>query len=87
MLGFSVSQATMSHYLPARSRRPGQSWRTFLRNQAMVFGHREYAEERSRADAGLHIEFYWSQLKRSGAAQIATLRVGTPKLLSNWAVF
>ena len=76
MLGFSVSEATVSRYLPARSRRPGQSWRTFLRNQAMAFGHREYAEERSRGDAGLHIESYWAQLKRSWAAQIATLWVG-----------
>ncbi|MGD0291945.1 MAG: helix-turn-helix domain-containing protein [Candidatus Binataceae bacterium] len=46
MLGFSVSQATVSRYLPARSRRPGQSWRTFLRNQAMAFA--QYSEERSR---------------------------------------
>jgi len=55
MLGFSVSQATVSRYLPARSRRPGQSWRTFLRNQAMAFGHRQYSELRSTGDAGLHI--------------------------------
>src|SRR6202795_2080232 len=58
MLGFNVSQATVSRYMPARSRRPGQSWRTFLRNQAMAFGHREYSEERSRADASLHLESY-----------------------------
>ena len=51
MLGFSVSQATVSRYMPARSRRPGQSWRTFLRNQAMAFGHCEYSEE-------------WSEWKR-----------------------
>ena len=38
MLGFSVSQATVSRYLPALRRRPGQSWRTFVRNQLMVFG-------------------------------------------------
>ena len=75
MLGFSVSQATVSRYLPARSRRPGQSWRTFLRNQAMVLGHHEYAEEQSRADAGLNSESCWAQLRRSGAAQIAALRV------------
>jgi hypothetical protein len=37
MLGFSVSQATVSRYMPAASRRPGQSWRTFLRNQALAF--------------------------------------------------
>src|ERR1700686_2179758 len=58
MLGLSVSQATVSRSLPKRSRRPGQSWRTFIRNQAMVFDRREYAEERSRADAGLNIESY-----------------------------
>ena len=40
MLGFSVSQATVSRYLPVRSRRPGQSWRTFLSNQASAFGKR-----------------------------------------------
>src|ERR1022692_1400346 len=37
MLGFSVSQATMSRYLFALGRRPTQSWRTFLRNQASAF--------------------------------------------------
>jgi hypothetical protein len=76
MLGFSVSQATVSRYLPARSRRPGQSWRTFLRNQAMAFSHHKYAEEGSRADAGLNIESCWAQFKRLQAAQIGTLRVG-----------
>jgi hypothetical protein len=44
MVGFSVSQATVSRYMPARSRRPGQSWRTFLRNQGMAFRHSEYSE-------------------------------------------
>ena len=82
MLGFSVSQATVSRYLPRRSRRPGPSWRTFLRNQAMVFGHREYAEERSRGDAGLQGQSYWAQLKRSGVAQIATLWVGLKRNLA-----
>src|ERR1700719_3768426 len=48
MLGFSVSQATVSRYMPARGRRPGQSWRTFLRNQAMAVSHCEHYEERSR---------------------------------------
>jgi hypothetical protein len=73
MLGFSVSQASVSRYLRTGSRRPGQSWRTFLRNQAMAFGHHEYPEERSRADAGLNIESYQTQLERSGAARAATL--------------
>src|ERR1700687_6078894 len=52
MLGFSVSQATVSRYMPARGRRPGQSWRTFLRNQAMAFGHCEYSEEWQSGKAG-----------------------------------
>jgi hypothetical protein len=73
MLGLSVSQATVSRYMPARSRRPGQSWRTFLRNQAMAFGHSEYYEERSRRDAGPHVESCWAQLKRLTAEQIATI--------------
>jgi hypothetical protein len=75
MLGFSVSEATVSRYMPVRSRRPGQSWRTFLRNQAMAFGHRECYEERSRADAGLQSQSYSAQLQRSGAEQIATVWV------------
>src|ERR1700719_964301 len=35
MLGFSVSQATVSRYMAARSRWPEQSRRSFLRNQAI----------------------------------------------------
>src|SRR5713226_2887192 len=38
MLGYTVSQATVSRYLPAPGRRPTQSWRSFLRNQASAFG-------------------------------------------------
>ena len=76
MLGFSVSQATVSRYMPARSRRPAQSWRTFIRNQALAFSHREYAEERSGTDAALHIESSLAQLKRTGAARIAKEWVG-----------
>ena len=41
MLGFSVSQATVSRYLPPSSRRPTQSWRTFVRNQSIVFGRQQ----------------------------------------------
>jgi len=33
-LGFSLSQSTVSNYMPPRPRRPAQSWRTFLRNHA-----------------------------------------------------
>ncbi len=76
MLGFSVSEATVSRYMPPRSRRPGPSWRTFLRNQAMGFAHSEYAEERSGEDAELRGHSYAAQLQRSAAAQIATVEVG-----------
>jgi hypothetical protein len=34
-LGFDVSQATVSRYMARRSYPPTQSWRTFLRNQAL----------------------------------------------------
>ena len=44
MLGFSLSQATVSHYPPAPSRRPRQSWRTFLRNQTIAFSHHQNPE-------------------------------------------
>src|ERR1700726_3193595 len=37
-LGFNVSQATVSRYMPRRAYPPTQSWRTFLRNQALVIG-------------------------------------------------
>ncbi len=40
MLGYKVSQATVSRYLSTLHRRPGQSWRTFLRNQAFAFSDR-----------------------------------------------
>jgi hypothetical protein len=71
MRGLSVSQATVSRYMPGRSGRPGQSWPTFLRNQALAFSHREYAEERSRTDAELHIDSCLAHLKRTRAARIA----------------
>jgi len=37
-LGFNVSQATVSRYMPRRSYPPTQSWRTFLRSQALGIG-------------------------------------------------
>ena len=61
MLGFTVSQASVSRYMPPANGRPGQSWRTFIRNQAMASGHREHAEERSRGADGLDIESNWSR--------------------------
>jgi hypothetical protein len=74
MLGFRVSQATVSRYLPARSRRPGHSWPTFLRNQASAFGR--YSEQRSRGYACPYRQASWVKLMQYVAAQMATVRVG-----------
>ena len=69
MFGFSVSQATVSRYMPARSRRQEQSWRTFLRNQAMAFRHCEYSEEWQSGNAAPQSQSYSARLARSGATQ------------------
>jgi len=61
MLGFTVSQAMVSRYLHALGRRPTQSWRTFIRNQANSFRYREEGEEQSTAIADLHGRFYRGQ--------------------------
>jgi hypothetical protein len=74
MLGYTVSQATISRYLPAPGRRPTQSWRSFLRNQASAFG--QYSEARSWGHAGLHVRSYRAKLLRSTTAQIAAVGVG-----------
>jgi hypothetical protein len=37
-LGFVVSQATVSRYMPRRGYPPTQRWRTFLRNQTFAIG-------------------------------------------------
>jgi hypothetical protein len=72
MLGFAVSQATVSRYMPEQGKRRGQSWRTFLRNQAMAFARSEFYEERSSGDAGPHVASGWAMLMRSAATEIAT---------------
>src|SRR5229473_4614015 len=74
MLGFTVSQATVSRYLPAPGRRPTQSWRSFLRNQASAFG--QYSEARARGSARPHVRSYWAKLMRFTAAQIAAVGIG-----------
>ena len=71
MLGFSVSQATVSRYLPAPGRRPAQSWRTFFRNQTIAFTDQLYPEKHSDTQVCSH----WGRLVRS-VAQIARLSVG-----------
>jgi hypothetical protein len=63
MLGFTVSQATVSRYMPPANRRPGQSWRTFIRNQILAFRHDNDSEDESaRNDAGLGSGFYRGML-------------------------
>jgi hypothetical protein len=74
--GFTVSQATVSRYLPAPSRRPTQSWWSFFRNQISAFDHNQYSKERSRVSARLHVWSCWAKLMRSTATQIATVCVG-----------
>jgi hypothetical protein len=51
MLGFTVSQATASRYLPAADRRPGQSWRTFIRIQSSAFSQHQNPDQEP-SDAG-----------------------------------
>ncbi len=74
MLGYTVSQATVSRYLPAPGGRPSQSWRSSLRNQASAF--RQYSEARSQGFAGLHVRSHWAKLLRSTTAQMAAFGVG-----------
>ena len=74
MLGYTVSQATVSRYLPAPGRQPTQSWRSFLRNQATAFG--EYSEARSLGSARPPVRSDWAKLMRSTTAQIAAVGVG-----------
>ena len=76
MLGFKVSQATVSRYLATVHRSPGQSWRTFIRNEALAFRYRddlEYSNQdwQSRPDCS-----YCGNLTRS-ARQIARLDTGS----------
>jgi hypothetical protein len=49
-LGFSVSQATVSRYMPDPRWRRSQSWRTFIRNQAAGIGLSELTDGRSMRD-------------------------------------
>ena len=76
MLGFSVSQATVSRYLPPPSRRPRQSWRTFIRNQARAFRYRDDLEYSNQDWQGRPDCSYRGNLTRS-ARQIAKLDTGS----------
>lgn len=53
-LGFPVSQATVSRYLPRRDGRPSQSWRTFIKNQTVGISFAHSIEDQDgRRDVAL----------------------------------
>jgi hypothetical protein len=58
-LGFEVSQATVSRYMPRRSYPPSQSWRTFLRNQVVGAGMIDLAEPGRISDQLLALVRGW----------------------------
>ena len=68
MLGFQVSQATVSRYLATLGRNRGQSWRTFIRNQAIAFSDQNNpAHDYGGEDLGLSEHFGGGRLMRFGA--------------------
>jgi hypothetical protein len=74
MLAFTVSQATVSRYMPTANRRPGQSWRTLFRNQAVAFRPDQDSEDASGGEYGsLHAWSYRDRLVRFAIAQIALI--------------
>jgi hypothetical protein len=78
MLGYPVSQATVWRYLPAPSRRPTQSWQTFVRNQSMAFGRHQDQEEPSDTESlSLGIWSNWRWLMES-VTQIARSLLDPP---------
>ena len=76
MLGFKVSQATVSRYLATVHRSPGQSWRTFIRNQALAFRYRDDLEYSNQDSQSRPYCSYRGNLTRS-ARQIAKLDTGS----------
>jgi hypothetical protein len=60
-LGFDVSQATVSRYMPRRSYPPTQSWRTFLRNQVLGIGIVGLGEAGRISDQLLALVRGWSE--------------------------
>jgi len=73
MLGYKVSQATVSRYLSTSYRRPGQSWRTFIRNQAFAFSHGD-DKERSNHDYQSLVDCSYRVKPRRCAGRIVSRR-------------
>lgn len=72
MLAFTVSQATMSRYMPSANRRPEQSWLTFLRNHAVALRPDQDSEDESGGEyRRLHAWSYLGRLVRFAVAQTA----------------
>ena len=61
-LGFHVSQATVSRYMPRRGYPPTQTWRTFLRNQAFAIGTIGLGEAGRLSDELLALVRGWIEL-------------------------
>ena len=61
-LGFDVSQATVSRYMPRRGYPPTQTWRTFLRNQAFAIGTIGLGEAGRLSDKLLALVRGWIEL-------------------------
>ncbi len=73
MLGFEVSQATVSRYLSTLGRNRSQSWRTFIRNQAIAFPEENNLEhDHGERDLG--------SLERLGGGRVMHEGAGIAKL-------
>lgn len=64
----------IARYLPGAGRRPTQSWRTFIRNQAGAL--HDYSEQRKESYDLPNGESFWAAPRRPAAAQIASGKVG-----------
>jgi len=73
MLGFKVSQATVSRYLATVHRSPGQSWRTFISNQAFAFKYRDDLENFNDDDRQSRPDCSFGGNLRRSAGQVARL--------------
>jgi hypothetical protein len=76
MLGLKVSQATVSRYLTTMHRSPGQSWRTFIRNEALAFKYRDDLEY-SNDDWLSQLDRKYRRNLRRSAGQITRLDSGS----------
>ncbi len=65
---YNVSQATVSRDLATENRRPRQSGRTFIRNQAIAFSHHEHRDPQSEGE-------YRGLLKRSKLTRTVAQRL------------